>query len=95
MTTWADEIRKANSDAGLNTQIVSMQDLKFLDSRKHTPRTKQIFWCNHCDAKQVDSNKPETGRFFVVFGHSWSQSHKEYEGEYTGGMFALCEDCLK
>ena len=59
----------------------------------YTPRTKQSFWCKRCDAKAVDSDKPETGNFYVIFGHSYSQKSREYDGEYTGVMFALCNDC--
>ena len=51
-------------------------------------------WCAHCDHHMVDSDKPESGSFFVIFGHSYSQRKKSYDGEYTGVMFAICKHCM-
>jgi hypothetical protein len=70
--------------------------VKFWENRKHTPKTPQDFWCNKCDAKRVDSTKPDTGTFFVFFGHVFNEKTREYDGdEYAGVMFALCSTCLK
>jgi hypothetical protein len=65
---------------------------KLLGNKKHNPVNEQ-FWCNVCDRTIVDSTKPETGDFFVFFGHSYSAQSKSYDGNYTGVMFALCKDC--
>ena len=59
----------------------------------YTPRTAQSFWCNRCDNSVVDSTKPETGNFYVVFGHSYHTERQEYDGEYLGVMFAICKPC--
>jgi len=61
----------------------------------YEPRQTEQFWCSVCDAKPVDSDKPETGRFFVQFGHTYKQSTRQYDGNYVGVMFALCSDCIK
>lgn len=61
---------------------------------EHQPRTHQAFWCNCCDNSIVDSDKPDTGKFFVQFGHAYSAEEKEYSGEYLGVMYALCPACL-
>lgn len=60
----------------------------------YRPRTAQKFWCNSCDSWQVDSENPETGKFFVQFGHSYSAEEQEYSGDYHGVMFAFCTHCL-
>jgi len=60
-----------------------------------TPHSLTRFWCNKCDANVVDSEKPETGSFFVQFGHTYDRSTQDYSGEYTGVMFALCPECLE
>jgi hypothetical protein len=60
----------------------------------YQPRTHQQFWCKKCDRVSVDSEKPETGSFFNVFGHMWDRETKEYDGEYVGVMFAVCTGCL-
>ena len=60
---------------------------------EHKPRTRQEFWCSECDSVKVDSEKPETGRFFIVFGHAFDQATKEYDGEYTGVMYSVCFNC--
>ena len=62
---------------------------------EHKPRMTQRFWCNKCDAKIVDTEKPETGKFYVQFGHGYSARDKDYTGDYTGVMFALCPECDK
>jgi len=60
----------------------------------YQPRTPQSYWCKKCDHRIVDSNKPETGNFFTVFGHSYNSQSKEYDGEYLGVMFAVCKPCM-
>ena len=60
----------------------------------YIPKTEQIFWCQDCGYRSVASFKPETGRFFVQYGHSYSNATNEYDGKYAGVMFALCPNCL-
>lgn len=64
-----------------------------LKREPHTPRNHQIFWCSHCDSNRVDSQLKETGNFYLQFGHSYSAESREYDGEYTVVMFALCAEC--
>jgi hypothetical protein len=59
----------------------------------YNPSKAQTHWCADCDHNLVNSDRPETGNFFVVFGHSWSQKEKAYDGEYTGVMYAICKSC--
>ena len=61
----------------------------------YKPRTKQEFWCNSCDAVTVASDAPDTGSFYIQYGHCFKQTEMEYSGEYVGVMFALCADCIK
>ena len=61
--------------------------------REHKPRTPQTFWCNHCDSNRVDSEKSETGSFYVFFGHTYKAGSGEYDGEYMGVMLAICTSC--
>ena len=49
--------------------------------------TPQIYWCHVCDANKVHSNKPETGKFYHVFGHAFD------DGNYHSIFFAICPDC--
>lgn len=53
---------------------------------------RHAHWCAVCDAKIVDSAKPETGRWFAAAGHAWSSKGK-YEGAYYSVLFAICPDC--
>lgn len=62
--------------------------------KEHEPRTHQTFWCSECDANLVDSEKPETGKFFVHFGHAFNSETKEFDGDYVGVMSAICHKCL-
>lgn len=67
-------------------------------ARPHVPRTHQVFWCNDCDAVQVDSHKPETGKFYLQWGHMYQKLAEpigEFDGDYVGVMFALCPACDK
>jgi len=66
-----------------------------INKEPYQPTEQQIFWCNECDSQKVDSNDETSGKYFIVFGHSWSQSSKQYDGEYTGVMFTLCCNCLE
>lgn len=59
------------------------------------PSTKAMFWCSSCDSRHVDSENPESGKFFVQFGHSYNRESQEYNGDYRGVMFALCNTCLE
>lgn len=60
------------------------------------------FWCNECDGCLVDSDNPETGRFFSVHGHEWIPECKQNDrqkfpdgaGSYTQVIFAMCKGCL-
>lgn len=67
----------------------------YLAKRLYKPRKDASFWCNLCDWNIVDSTKPESGDFFVQFGHMYSIDERQYSGEYTGVMFALCKNCQK
>ena len=51
-------------------------------------KSNQVYWCQACDARQVDSSKPETGKFFQQFGHEF------HTGDYTSVFYALCPDCI-
>lgn len=66
-----------------------------IPSEPYEPRTHQRFWCSHCDATMVDSQHPETGNFYLAFGHRYDDNTKEYDGEYLGVMFAICRECGK
>ena len=72
-----------------------MQTEKFLKTKEYKPASMQAFYCNRCDNHIVESVDESTGKFFVVFGHSYTQRTKEYEGAYMGVMFAICSGCLK
>lgn len=61
----------------------------------YKPQKPASFWCSKCDACAVDSEKPETGHFFVQFGHGYSAETGQYDGNYTAVMFALCPECEK
>lgn len=63
---------------------------------------EQKFWCNECDENVVDSTNPETGHFYMMFGHIYKPSSKISEfgtdksiGDSTSIIFALCSDCEK
>jgi hypothetical protein len=47
----------------------------------------QLYWCNVCDTNTVDSTKPETGKFYHVYGHDFST------GDCTSIFFAICPEC--
>lgn len=59
----------------------------------YKPSTPQVFYCHCCDAAKVDSEKPDTGSFYVQAGHAYDYKTKEYDGEYVSVMFALCCEC--
>lgn len=60
---------------------------------EYIPSTPQKFWCRECDLHIVDSENPTTGKFFVMFGSAYNKETKEYDGEYTGVMYAICSHC--
>lgn len=65
-----------------------------IEMEPYKPTKPESFWCSQCDQGPVDSENPETGSFFVQFGHGYSQRHRGYEGEYLGVMFCVCRRCL-
>ena len=65
-----------------------------LEMEPYKPLKHANFWCHKCDRNTVDSLNEESGSFFVMFGHSYSQQEKGYTGVYTGVMFAMCKPCL-
>lgn len=67
----------------------------FLQERRFQPQQPSSFWCNRCDTHVVDSEKQETGSFFLFFGHAYSQQTKHFDGDYHGVMLALCTACLE
>ena len=58
----------------------------------------QSFWCTECDHKMVDSDRPETGKFFQVGGHVRKcrfQSHRpDTTEDHEIVIFAICTECL-
>lgn len=61
----------------------------------YQPSKHENFWCSKCDHHTVDSLNPESGAFFIQFGHAYNQRAKRFDGNYVGVMFALCNVCLK
>lgn len=60
-----------------------------------------FYYCNACDAHLVSADKPETGKFFCVYGHCMDKRANfmdyplpEGEGIYVPVKFAICTDCL-
>jgi hypothetical protein len=51
------------------------------------------YWCHFCDARVVNSEKPETGMFFQAFGHQYLGKEKP-DGDYHSVLFAVCHECL-
>jgi hypothetical protein len=64
-----------------------------MDMKKYQPKEITKFWCSTCDAAKVDSDKPESGTFYVQFGHAYNPTTKAFDGEYVGVMYALCPEC--
>lgn len=62
---------------------------------KSTPIVPTKFWCNICDNEIVDSEKPETGSFYIQFGHTFNANTKHFDGAYVGVMYAICATCEK
>ena len=50
------------------------------------------FWCNCCDYVKVRSDVPETGQFFIQFGHTLS--NRRITDDYEPVVFALCHECI-
>jgi hypothetical protein len=51
---------------------------------------KQIWWCNICDEKQVDSTKPETGSYYMLNGVEHPASGND---ACRTVIFAVCCHC--
>ena len=66
----------------------------FMDYSTKEGENPLEYWCSWCDVWTVNSNQPETGKFFTVFGQLHTQ-----EGPGTGNQaqvtFAICTHCLK
>ena len=59
-----------------------------------SPPNNESFWCNDCDANVIESQNPNTGQVFSVFGEEWYANTQEI-GDYKMFVIALCPDCLK
>lgn len=72
--------------------------MNHLRNKEITPLKDQQFWCDECDAVLVDSNKPDSGKFFMQSGCAIPFTQlgniKEY-GDYAAVVFAICAQCLK
>jgi hypothetical protein len=56
---------------------------------------EQEFWCNVCDCAKVNSEKPETGKFFQGGGCIRTFGpNKGNTGDWEHFIFAICSDCL-
>lgn len=57
---------------------------------------RQEFWCAECDHCKVDSDLPDSGKFFQVFGHVRKIIGKNPNdtGDYEAVIFAICANCL-
>jgi len=51
------------------------------------------YWCAECDYHSVHSKKPESGSFFIAWGHTFNSQTQRWDGEYKGVMFAICHEC--
>ncbi len=49
----------------------------------------QEFWCSVCDCALVNSENPETGKFYLVAGN---QAHSVRD-DYHMILFAVCRNC--
>ena len=58
---------------------------------------RQEYWCAKCDYYVVDSQNPNSGKFFQMSGcirkHSFDK--KDTTGEWETVLFALCNSCLE
>lgn len=71
---------------------------KFLKGRVYTHDTNKAslqFWCSQCDANKVSTDKPETGKFFMLHGHIYQPCVADVVGEYEPILLALCTSCLE
>lgn len=59
----------------------------------YKPAKHEVFWCNNCDCRKVDSEDASTGHFYLQSGHAFNQATKHYDGEYMMVMYALCKEC--
>jgi hypothetical protein len=72
-----------------------MQEMKMHEGSVHIE--PQQFWCDECDENRVDSQQPETGKFYSQFGHKYRYDHFRKEGiieEWTQVIYAICSSCL-
>ena len=53
----------------------------------------EVFWCSECDNRTVDSDKPETGTFYQVFGHQYVPGTQPGSNDFYSVIFALCPKC--
>ena len=58
---------------------------------------RQEYWCEKCDGNVVDSDNPDSGKFFQVSGCIRKLTFKEKEdtGDWETVIFALCKSCLE
>ena len=58
-------------------------------------KAKLGYYCDECDYFIVDSTKPETGGYFLLFGTQWLGGDKlPSEGKYGMFILAACRSCL-
>ena len=62
---------------------------------RYIPTGHSQFWCSYCDNHVVDSHLMDSGCFFLMGGHTYSQRTKGYDGNYNIVMFAICKHCLE
>jgi hypothetical protein len=63
---------------------------------REAPYVKGVeFYCKICDSNKVHSDKPESGKFFSVFGHTWDPKTQNVTEDYEQVIFAVCPECIK
>lgn len=57
---------------------------------------RQEFWCSECDHFKVNSEFPDSGKFFQVSGHVREFRHEALgdTGHHEAIIFAICANCL-
>lgn len=50
----------------------------------------QKWWCEVCDANQVDSTDPNTGKFYLIHGVEHPAGGRD---NWTSVLFAVCCNC--
>lgn len=64
--------------------------------KRYDPPAPLSFYCNSCDGPAVDSRIPESGQFYIQYGHVNELGPKgiyEPSEDYKGVVFALCSKC--